>query len=154
MIQSKQQNYNLEDKFHEQQNQSIESKHGHEHIDLNINNNNNNNNIKKEIIDSQKHQQYLQQDIKSSVDYVDQELLESFAESLSSMDYTTLCIMNHKSREDNNHYNNTNTNTDDNYLKSNNISMDDLNLLSTQDLLDASIDNFPLLFPSKLYIFI
>ena len=31
---------------------------------------------------------------------VDQDLLESFAESLSSMDYTTLCIMNHKSREE------------------------------------------------------
>jgi len=28
------------------------------------------------------------------------DILESFAESLSSMDYTTLCIMNHKSRED------------------------------------------------------
>jgi hypothetical protein len=28
------------------------------------------------------------------------DLLESFAESLSSMDYTALCVMNHKSRED------------------------------------------------------
>lgn len=40
------------------------------------------------------------QDRKFDVD-VDQDLLESFAESLSSMDYTTLCIMNHKSREEN-----------------------------------------------------
>jgi hypothetical protein len=31
---------------------------------------------------------------------VEHDLLESFAESLSSMDYTALCIMNHKSRED------------------------------------------------------
>ena len=120
--------------------------------------------INNDDTDLQQRQQ--PQDLRDAVDFVDQELLESFAESLSSMDYTTLCIMNHKSREDNNNsnnnndttiinYNNNNNNNDNIYMNrnhshlsiSNSVSMNDLQLLSTQDLLDPSIDNFPLLFP-------
>lgn len=180
------QNYNHEDKFHEHQHQPIQSQqldsceqHLVEHNDryyehdtnsstlyenkLKIDNNN---------IDLQQQQQ-KPQDLRVSLDYVDQDLLESFAESLSSMDYTTLCIMNHKSREDNNNnnidmtitnhnYNDNNnhhhnSNNDNLYMNRNNhshissssnsVSMNDLHLLSTQDLLDPSIDDFPLLFP-------
>lgn len=161
------QNYNHEDQlFHVQQHQPIQSQqHTSEqfvqHDDRYYDHNTNSSTL-LQINDDTDLQQQQPQDLRDAVDYVDQELLESFAESLSSMDYTTLCIMNHKSREDNNNNNNNdatiinnNNNNDNIYMNrnqsqlssSNSVSMNDLHLLSTQDLLDSSIDNFPLLFP-------
>ena len=166
------QNYNHEDQFHvslQQQHQPIQSQqHSCEQLvendDRYYEDNSNSSTLyenKLKINSNIDLQQQQPQDLRGSVDYVDHDLLESFAESLSSMDYTTLCIMNHKSREDNNNNNNDITisnhnNSNDNiYINrnqshlnsSNSVSMNDLHLLSTQDLLDPSIDNFPLLFP-------
>jgi ABC-type antimicrobial peptide transport system permease subunit len=163
------QNYNHEDQCHVQQHQSIQSQQHTcaqfvQHDDRYYDHNTNSSTLLHINDDDDTGlQQQQPQDLRDVVDYVDQELLESFAESLSSMDYTTLCIMNHKSREDNNNnnndatiiHNNNNNNNDNIYMNrnqshlssSNSVSMNDLHLLSTQDLLDPSIDNFPLLFP-------
>jgi hypothetical protein len=167
-------NYYHEDQLsHVQQHQPIQSQQHTcepfvQHDDRYYDHNTNSSTLLQINDDTDLQQRQQPQDLRDAVDYVDQELLESFAESLSSMDYTTLCIMNHKSREDSNNnnnnnnndttiinYNNNNDNNDNIYMNrnhshlsnSNSVSMNDLHLLSTQDLLDPSIDNFPLLFP-------
>jgi len=157
-MQSTKQNYNQDDQFRLQQQQSNQQMYNNDNIsimqqddryytkDTKTNISNNASDImKEEGIE-------LQHDMSNNIDYVDQELLESFAESLSSMDYTTLCIMNHKSREDNN-YDYLNTKNNHHHLNINDVTMNDLQLLSAQDLLDPSTDNFPLMFPGIEYIY-